>query len=240
MKEGVRYHLWNGLTIHTRPYCIDGSALNEVWFERSYDPNAFGIPFDWSSAKHIVDVGGHIGTFTLFAVAKAPKALIVTLEPEKDNYRVLTNNISTNALETRIATHKKGLGDGQTITLYTFPGDHGGNSVSRTNEGGIPVTIETMSLQMIFDQHHIDVCDYLKIDCEGAEYKALYDLPDSYYRRIRMIGLEYHHFSSEPTHTPDCLQKHLENKGMTVVRHKKSMMLAFQTRSSSLSASSVE
>lgn len=230
IQETVRYHLWNGMTITSRPYSIDGSALNEVWFERSYDPNAFGIPFDWSSAKHIIDIGGHIGTFTIFAASQAKNALIVTLEPEVSNYAMLTNNITTNALNARITTYKKGLGNDQPITLYTFPGDRGGNSVSRTHDGGIPITIETMSLQTIFDRHHIAVCDYLKIDCEGAEYEALYALPPEYFKRIRMIGLEYHHFSPHPTHNSDHLQRHLEKNGMTVMRHKKSMMLAYQTR----------
>lgn len=218
------------MTITSRPYSIDGSALNEVWFERSYDPNAFGIPFDWSSATHIIDIGGHIGTFTLFAAEKSPQARIVTLEPEKENYGLLCDNVALNNLQKRVTVHNVGLGDGQPITLYTFPEDHGGNSISRTSENGIPAIIETMSLQTIFDRHSIDVCDYLKIDCEGAEYEALYALPPAYFKRIRMIGLEYHHFSHNPTHSSDHLQRHLEANGMTVVRHKKSMMLAYQTR----------
>lgn len=227
MKDGVCYHLWNGLRISTRPYSIDGSALNEVWFERGYDPNEFGIPFDWASAKHIIDIGGHIGTFTLYGASQSPHASIVTLEPSHENFVILQKNVETNALSHRITLYQKGIGDDEPITLYTFPGDHGGNSISRTNEGGIPITIETMSLQTIFDTHHISQCDYLKIDCEGAEYDALYALPREYFDRIHMIGMEYHFFSKDPKHHPDVLQQFLENQGMTVVRHKKSMLLAF-------------
>lgn len=228
LKGEVRYHLWNGMTITTRPYRIDGSALNEVWFDRSYDPNAFGVRFDWKGAKHIIDVGGHIGTFTLFAAAKAPNATIVTLEPEPKNFIMLTANLATNKLLQRVTPHNMGLGDGTNITLFTFPNDAGGNSVYRTQEGGVPVTIETISLKDIFDRHNIGICDYLKIDCEGAEYEALYTLPTEYFSRIRMIGMEYHHFSPDPRHNPDVLQAHLEKHGFTVKRHKKSMMLAYR------------
>jgi FkbM family methyltransferase len=228
LKKEVRYHLWNGMTITTRPYYIDGSALNEVWFDRSYDPNAFGIPFDWKSAKNIIDVGGHIGTFTLFAAAKAPTAQMVTLEPEPGNFTMLTANLAGNQLLSRVTPHNMGLGDGNSITLFTFPHDRGGNSVHRTQEGGIPVTIQTISLKEIFDRHGITVCDYLKIDCEGAEYDALYRLPAEYFPRIKMIGMEYHHFSSDPLHNADALQAHLEKNGFTVKRHKKSMLLAFR------------
>lgn len=228
-KGNIRYHLWNGMTVETRPYSVDGSALNEVWFDRSYDPNAFGIPFDWKHAKNIIDVGGHIGTFTLFAAAKSPNAQIVTLEPEPGNFVMLTANVVANKLLGRITLHNMGLGDGKPITLFTFPNDRGGNSVYRTQEGGVPVTIETISLRELFDRHSVTVCDYLKIDCEGAEYEALYGLPSAYFGRIRMIGLEYHHFSSEATHNADSLQAHLEKNGFTVKRHKKSMMLAVRS-----------
>lgn len=216
------------MTITTRPYRIDGSALNEVWFDQSYDPNAFAVTFDGTNAQHIIDIGGHIGTFTLFAAAKSPRAQIVTLEPEPENFIMLTANMVDNRLLGRISLHNMGLGDGKSITLYTFPHDRGGNSVYRSQEGGVPVTIETISLKDIFDRHTIDVCDYLKIDCEGAEYEALYSLPPEYFPRIRMIGMEYHHFSDNPTHTADHLQAHLEKNGFTVKRHKKSMMLAFR------------
>ncbi len=226
--RNVRYRLWNGMIVTTRPYHIDGSALNEVWFDRSYDPNAFGVPFDWKSAKNIIDVGGHIGTFTLFAAAKAPEAGIVTLEPEPRNFVMLTANIAMNKLLGRITPHNLGLGDGRSTTLFTFPNDRGGNSVYRKQEGGIPVMIDTISLKEIFDRHEISVCDYLKIDCEGVEYEALYTLPPEYFPRIRMIGLEYHHFSSDPAHNADSLQAHLEKNGFTVKRHKKSMMLAYR------------
>jgi FkbM family methyltransferase len=227
IQGSVRYRLWNGMTILSRPHAIDGSALNEVWFDRSYDPNAFGIPFDWKSAKHIIDAGGHIGTFTLFAASKSPAANIVTLEPDPENFILLTTNVTLNKLFHRVTLHNVGLGDGKTITLHTFPHDRGGNSVYR--EGGIPVEIDTVSLADLFTQHNIEAIDYLKLDCEGAEYEALYTLPSQYFPRIRMIGMEYHHFSKDPRHNSETLQKHLEANGFTVVRHKKSMMIAYRT-----------
>lgn len=227
-KGVVEYRLRSGMTILSRPYSVDGSALNEVWFDHCYDPNFFGLPFDWKNAKHVVDVGGHIGTFTLFAAAHAPDASIVTLEPEADNFAVLAANIAANHLLNRVTLHNVGLGDGNSVELFTFPGDHGGNSVYRPSEGGIPVRIETISLPTLFEKHGIDRCDYLKLDCEGAEYEALYGLPAEYFPRIRCIGMEYHHFSKDPRHNGGSLQAFLESKGFRCVRHKKSMMFAIR------------
>jgi FkbM family methyltransferase len=228
MSGNVKYKLWNGMVIESRPYAIDGSALNEVWFDRCYDPNEFGIQFNWKNAKYIIDAGGHIGTFTLFAAANAPQAQIVTLEPEPSNFIMVTTNVTRNNLLNRVSIHNMGVGNGEKITLYTFPNDRGGNSVYRNKEGGVPVTIDTVSLAELFEKHTIDMCDYLKLDCEGAEYEALYTLPEKYFPRIRCIGMEYHHFSDAPTHNSDALQKFLEAKGFRIIRHKKSMMFAIR------------
>lgn len=224
----VEYRLRCGMTLLSRPNRIDGSALNEVWFDKSYDPNVFGIAFDWTNATHIVDVGGHIGTFTLFAAAHAPSAQIVTLEPESESFNVLKSNVAANHLLDRVTLHNVGLGDGKPIELYTFPKDPGGNSVYRSSEGGIPVRIETISLSTLFEKHGITVCDYLKLDCEGAEYEALYGLPEADLKRIRCIGMEYHHFSKDPRHNADALQTLLASKGFRCIRHKKSMMFALR------------
>lgn len=222
----IHYHLRNGLVIISRPGKTDGSALNEVWFDKNYDPTAFGIPFDWEQAQTVVDIGGHIGTFTLFAAYKAKHATIITLEPDPKNREILTQNIFANGLLPRVKVERSALGSGEPITLYTFPEDPGGNSMFRNHEGGVPVTVETITLKGLFDRHNIRVCDYLKIDCEGAEYEALYQLPEEELKHIRMIGLEYHHFSDDPRHTASELQAYLEKHGFQVVRHRKSMMLA--------------
>jgi FkbM family methyltransferase len=226
LRGDVVYRLRNGFTVTSRRYSIDGSALNEVWLERCYDPQEFRIPFAWSKVRTVVDCGGHIGTFTLYAAAKSPRAKIVTLEPDAANYRMLEKNLENNKLEKRVTLLNVGLGDGRPVTLYTFPQDRGGNSVYRKEEGGIPMTIRTVSLHEIFTKYGMQTCDYLKLDCEGAEYDALYALDDADLQRIKCIGMEYHHFSDDPTHNSVRLEQFLINKGFRVIRHRKSMLFA--------------
>jgi FkbM family methyltransferase len=226
--EEVQYKLRNGMTFVSRKHAIDGSCLNEVWFDKSYDPTAFDIPFDWSKAKTIIDIGGNIGTFTVFAAAKSPQAHIITLEPEPSNFQVLSKNVQNNHLQSRITLIKAGIGDGKPQTLFTFASDPGGNSAYRGAEGGTPVEMQTKSLQQIFDQYKIEMCDYLKIDCEGGEYEALYALPNEYFGHIKCIGLEYHHFSKDPRHTSAVLEEFLIKQGFRVIRHKKSMLFALR------------
>lgn len=226
VRGNVTYKLRSGISVTQRSYAIDGFAVGEVWIEHCYDPNAFGISYDWLPAKNIVEVGGHIGTFTLFAATMSPHARVIVLEPDPANFAMLGDNIKKNDLTSRITPLNVGLGTGEPVTLFTFPNDRGGNSVYRTNEGGTPVTIPTVSLHDLFQKHRIDVCDYLKLDCEGAEYEGLYSLSDEDLARIRCIGMEYHHFSQDPKHRSEPLQTFLESKGFRVIRHRKSMIFA--------------
>jgi hypothetical protein len=103
--------------------------------------------------------------------------------------------------------------------------------VYRTKEGGVPVTIQTVSLHDIFALNGMETCDYLKLDCEGAEYESLYGLDDQDLKRVRCIGMEYHHFSDDPTHNSQRLEAFLVHKGFHIHRHKKSMMFAIQDSS---------
>ncbi len=94
----------------------------------------------------------------------------------------------------------RGLGGRGTTTLYEGLSESGhflSTTASIVNEdrGGAAVrevTIETLPLDDVFDQNKIEVCDLLKIDCEGAEYAILPAISTSTYRRIRYIAMEYH------------------------------------------------
>ena len=45
-------------------------------------------------ADTIIDLGAHIGTFTLYAILHAkPNTCIIAVEPDRTNYRILLNNL---------------------------------------------------------------------------------------------------------------------------------------------------
>ena len=39
--------------------------------------------------------------------------------------------------------------------------------------GGRTISVEAVTLEEVFDRHAVDRCDFLKIDCEGAEFDLL-------------------------------------------------------------------
>src|ERR1035437_4575903 len=69
-------------------------------------------------------------------------------------------------------------------------------------------------LASIFDLYEIKDCALLKIDCEGAEYEILENLPPVYFQRIYAIRLEIHRRSDG--RTPQDLFRFIESQGFAV------------------------
>lgn len=204
----------------------DRDAFRQVWLDRHLDPVVLGAPFNWKKIHTVVDIGAHIGMFTLFAAANAPSARVIALEPEQQNYRVLLGNVERNNLGNRITALQIGVGNGKPMTLYTFGADRGGDSVYRKNEGGSPIMIQTMSIGEVLRKYGIASCDLLRLNCQGAEYEALYETSLEDLQRINSMIIDYHHFCDNPTHSPDYLEEFLTKRGFRVARPESSMLFA--------------
>ncbi len=221
------YKLRNGLRLTSRSFALDRGPLNDVWFDQSYEPNAYGIPFDWSRCKTIVDIGANIGVFTLFAAWKAPYSRIVAIEAEPSNAKCAQRNVLQNNLQNRVTVTSKAVGKANgTLELFLSTNNSGGNSMFEYAKGSPKITVPMVSLEHLFQEQKIESCDYLKLDCEGAEYDILYALPESTMTKIQFMAIEYHHFSSESTHQPEALRAFLEQRGFEVTKPKKSFFYA--------------
>ena len=65
-----------------RARTLDRTVLKDVWTKSAYNKEGFEIRQD----DTILDIGGHIGAFTVFAATKSTKGKVYTFEPFKDNY----------------------------------------------------------------------------------------------------------------------------------------------------------
>lgn len=230
-RQRVRIHFWNGMTMTGRPKSVDRCICNEEWLDRCYEPNDAGIRFNWNASRVIIDIGGHIGGFTLYAAAKAPDARIIAFEPEPTNAAILRENITNNHLESRVTVVENAVAaQAGTLTLHrTFSATgSGGHSLYDYAGEGDDVAVTVTTLPDIFTAHGIERIDFLKIDCEGAEYDMLYQLPDDFFARIGFIALEYHHFSADPRHNGPALTEYLRTKGFTVMSPAKSLLFAYR------------
>lgn len=126
--------------------------------------------FPMGTIKTVVDVGAHIGMFSLLARFLHPEARIIAVEPHPDNYATLARNVAGLDIETvERAIGPPGamwLHPGRRTDMHRYQEDRSG--------GG---SVESVSLPGLFRELKIGAEGvYIKIDIEGAEVHFLKDL----------------------------------------------------------------
>ena len=140
----------------------------------------------------VVDIGAHVGYFTLYAANLAKKGKIISYEPSKKSFLILEKNIKINNFSNikleNVAiskTHGKAL-------LHTDDHDEISNSLYNLNKKSKVYEVETNTLEEIFLKNKLDSIDFLKIDCEGAEYEILMNASSLDLDKIKKMSIEIH------------------------------------------------
>lgn len=173
----------------------DADILKSIWFYNEYglDPKK-----DYAT---IVDVGAHIGFFSLFARMNYPNAKIYSYEPLGANFESLLKNTQGRNI-TCVNNAVSGIRG--TVKLYKHE-RHTASSLELVSKDFDAVESVTLG-DIISDVGPIDL---LKLDCEGAEYEIL----KSDLSQIREIIMEYHNINGLDHST---LIKTLEDGGFIV------------------------
>jgi len=178
----------DGLQIAIRQNLWDAEIVREIFFKQPYTRR-----LDLPARPVVVDIGGYIGDFALYAVKYLDARRVVVYEPTQENYAVLRHNIELNGYGDRITAIDQAVGRAGEVVLNVQKLDAGEMHVSSY---WYPEAehrhIACVSLDELLDTHQLDVVDLLKVDCEGGEYDIFPDAPDAAFDRIRNIALEWH------------------------------------------------
>ena len=169
-----------------------------------------------SPGSTVVDVGGNIGVFALFA-ADSGASRVISFEPNREAFDVLMENILANGLQGRLEAHRLAVSaeSGQTVYLPRNSSPYNkllsGEDVHDENVEAVTTT----SLKEIVEQHNIDYLDFLKMDCEGAEYEILMEAPEEILEKIGKIRMELHH---SRRYSKSDVVRHLQGQGFQLVK----------------------
>lgn len=164
-------------------------VLREIFVENVYQVH----DGDMADTGIVVDIGGNIGAFDIFAAALGAKA-VHTYEPDSLNWAVLVENIGTNGLDAVIHPHHLGVSDTER-EAELVQGQGGSYIVGGGRPPGSPSDTETarlVSLAAVFADNGIANCDVLKLDCEGSEYDIIRGAPSDVLAKARYITMEFH------------------------------------------------
>lgn len=181
------------------------------------------------AGKTVLDIGAHIGAFSLMAVSKGA-ARIVACEPASENFALLRNNCAPfpqiNCIQ-RAVWSNEDLHLPLSWRRNAHPENTGGGTVlpfSRIADFDIMETPDEEVSRIAFDAlvRDLGVVDIVKIDAEGSEYPIL--LGSTSLAQVREIVGEYHELagaaeSGDPIGrcwNIRCLSEHLCASGFTV------------------------
>jgi len=198
-KNDVTFETKTGLKIKLRVNSTDLMALTHVWLIQEYSSPGFEIHDD----DVVLDVGAHIGLFSLFASQFCKTGKIFCFEPIKENYNQLLENIKINNIKNIIPFNYAVSDKTEKIKIY-LNDDESGHSMFLENSNYVEV--DSISIVDIFENNSIEKCDFLKLDCEGAEYAIVELLSKNYLKRIKKTVIEYHMADIKPD-----LLKNLQN-----------------------------
>ena len=139
--------------IKLRKQSTDLMALIHVWLIEEYKKSGFQI----NQNDIVLDIGAHIGLFTLYASQFCTKGLIYSFEPMKDNYELLLENIKSNNLEQVKFFNLAVSNSNDPIKLYINDDESGHSMFSQSSQN---LMVNSISLKRIFDDNQIEHCDF--------------------------------------------------------------------------------
>lgn len=178
----------NGYKMEIRPYHSEASIIMDIWALKFYNPEGFDI----NETDTIIDIGGHIGSFSVYAASQAKKGRVFIFEPLTENFAAIKKNIRLNRIKNihpiqLAVASKKG-----TQKFYVFDDENSGTSNLYKLDNGHEIKVKTITLPEVIKKHKIKRIDFMKIDCEGAEYEILFTLPKEIIDSIGKVSMEYH------------------------------------------------
>ena len=202
----------DGLTITIRMNIWDARILQEIFLDNPYVRDC-SLPLD----PIIVDIGGYIGDFALYAAKKLGSRKVFVYEPSKKNFAIMSRNIEHNQYSDRIVAVNMAVSDANKVMLdIDLPDSKQVNVSVYKSDPSSARSVPSITLEDLFNAHELRCVDLLKLDCEGSEYAILLGAPLELFKRIRNIAMEYHEIEGFEAKLL-AVQTRLKNVGYSVM-----------------------
>lgn len=139
-----------------------------------------GLSFGALPNSVVIDIGANIGLFTPCLADIYRQSRILSFEPSRETFRVLSRHVDTSLFANRISLYRQAVSNYDGIT--TFLDDQSSSATNRllTAEESLSPNsmnkiyeVPTVSLDSFCTNHSIESIELLKVDVEGFEAQVL-------------------------------------------------------------------
>jgi len=163
-----------GATIHLNP---SDPVISGALTLRSYEKEEIDFFIErFEPGMTFVDIGANVGLYTGLALAKAPHSRILCVEPDKNSAAFLRKTIASNsdpAGNPRVTVYNLAASDKpENIVLYKNSQNKGDNRIYADPLCDEREMVESDTLDNLCAKADIGEINFLKVDVQGAEFKA--------------------------------------------------------------------
>jgi FkbM family methyltransferase len=164
----------------------------------------------------VIDCGAHVGVFTRRALTLGARK-VLAVEPAPQNVKCLNRNFRSEIQSGRVLVVPKGAWDKEgTLLLKASNLNSGNNSFVYEKSRSAEISVDVATLDSMVQSSELPTVNYLKMDIEGAERRALRGAAKIISRYKPRLSLEFYHLEDDPVVLPAIVME--LNPGYQLVR----------------------
>ncbi len=204
-KDPAGYHLWD-------------TPMGRWWIPEGDD---WVLPFNLAEQKRkiygtgdqavkagdiVLDCGANVGVYTRVALDAGAK-LVVAIEPAPENIESLKRNFPAEIAAGRVIIYPKGVWDkDDTLTLSIDPHNTAADSfVINQKPSNKTIQVPLTTIDKLVAELNLPRVDYIKMDIEGAETRALAGGRNSIAKHHPRMALSAYHVPTDPVKIPEAV-----------------------------------
>jgi FkbM family methyltransferase len=152
----------------------------------------------------VLDCGANIGVFTREALAAGAK-LVIAIEPAPDNLECLRRNMEHDIKAGRVIVYPKGVWDkDDVLTMRIDPKNSAADTFVIQREGlqDSTVKLPLTTIDNMVKELKLERVDFIKMDIEGAEPRALAGAKDTLARFRPRLAISVYHTPEDKYSVP--------------------------------------
>ena len=176
---------WKGRQVHMRKGTTDFCVFRQVLVFEQYKVKGL----EKEKVKVVVDLGANVGLSTLYFKSIYPNATIIAVEPDKDNFELMTRNVG--ACPNVYCLNNAIWNTSKTLGVYDSGGGEYSYLVKEESESEIG-SVRSVTINDIMERFELQKIDLLKIDIEGSEKELFSGHYASWLHKVDCIVIEVH------------------------------------------------
>ena len=154
-----------------------------------------------------LDCGANIGVWTRAALARGAK-LVVAFEPAPENIECYRRNYREEIAAGRVILVPKGVWDKEDVLLLKRdPNNSAADSFVLLKDGSQGVQAPLTTIDKVVEELKLPRVDYIKMDIEGAEARALMGAQSTIARYHPRLSISTEHLPDDPVKIPAVIRK---------------------------------